>query len=456
MKDFKGDNFTMKKSIIALALALVLVVSGAVAASSIDFNGSLETNLEWHRDTEGNIETKPSSELGLNFGLNSGSEKTRAVVEFGAKKENKTGLDIQLNAASLELKKAYIETDGAFWHGGPEATTRFGSLDINYGPFAKDKNQYGVSFEDMQLGMVNLNGFYGIPSEENEQKSTQGMRANVNLSNAVAGSSVIHDKDGLHVVVDGAVKPMEDLIVGSSFATQIGLEKDEENEEKSIEHLLVVGAEYQLADNMVVHGGFKTISDGWKPAYIADKSKEDADDEGQNWVHETNRNAKGFYAGIATEQQGVMIAADYDQMFEETVLSAATEISQYNLNVETVLAVGGEEGFGTKSTKLGVDRSFNVMDQNLQAKYEGSWTAESGITHVVGTKATINMIPAVKGLELNSEVTIADKDTIGYLAGAKFNAPNGVKLGIEHIGGKYADDDVKLGTSATAGIAVKF
>ena len=47
------------------------------------------------------------------------------------------------------------------------------------------------------------------------------------------------------------------------FATQIELEKEEvegqeaTEEQNTMEHLLVVGAEYQLADNMVVHGDTK-------------------------------------------------------------------------------------------------------------------------------------------------------------------------------------------------------
>ena len=85
-------------------------------------------------------------------------------------------------------------------------------------------------------------------------------------------------------------------------------------------------------------------------------------------------------------------------MFEEAVLAAATEIANYNLNVETVFGVGGEEKFATKSTKLGVNRSFDIMAQQVDAKYEGSWTPEGGIAHLIGASTTVNMIPAVKGL----------------------------------------------------------
>ncbi len=93
----------MKKSIIALTLAFVLVVSGSVFAAGINFDGSLKTNLEWHRDLKGNIETKPSSELNLNFGLDTADDKTRAVVEFGIEDKNTQGLDLELDPNKLIL-----------------------------------------------------------------------------------------------------------------------------------------------------------------------------------------------------------------------------------------------------------------------------------------------------------------------------------------------------------------
>ncbi|HHT36097.1 MAG TPA: hypothetical protein GX019_02855 [Firmicutes bacterium] len=440
----------MRKSIIALTLALVLAVSGSVFAAGINFDGSLKTNLEWHRDLDGTITTKPTSELNLNFGLDTADDKTRAVVEFGIGDKNSQGLDLKLDANNLVLKKAYIETDGSFWHGGPEATTRFGSLDIDYGPFSTVKNQYGISVSGMNIGPVAVNGFYGIPTEEH--KSIQGIRADMSMDNLAAGTAVIYDWDSLHMVVDGAVRPMKDLVLGGSVAAQLDLEDVEEGEERPIHHMLAVGAQYQVMDNVSVHGGYKAISEEWKPAYIADKAKKD---RGQNWIHEDSRRDSGFYAGIAAEHSGIQLAADYDQMFDEAVLSAATNVEGFNVNVETVLAVN--EGIKTQSTNLAVDRAFAVIDGlDVTAKYNGEWTPGNGLIHTVGADTKLGLIPAVKGLELNSEVTISDLETIGYEVGAAYDAPNGIGLSITHVGGKFADESIKTGTTAKAGIAVKF
>ena len=453
----------MKKSMMVLTLVLVFAVSGSVFAAGIKFDGSLKSNLEWYRDLEGEIETRPSSELSLNFGLDTASEKTRAVVEFGIGHKNSQGLDLELDASNLVLKKAYIETDGSFWHGGPEATTRFDSLDIDYGPFSVVKDQYGISVSDMNIGPVAVKGFYGIPSQE--QKSIQGLRADMLMDNIAAGAAVVHDWDALHVAVDGAIRPMQDLILGASVATQFDMRQEAEGEEgeegeaeeNALRHMLAVGAQYQVMDNLSVRGGYKAISEDWQPEYLADKAKKAADDRGQNWIHDSERRNSGFYAGISTNQSGIQLAADYDQIFDEAILTAATDVEGYNVNVETVLAVGAEEGIKTESTTLGVEKAFAVMNGlDITAKYNGKWTPATGLVHTVGANTKLGLIPAVDGLELNSEVTVSDLETIGYQVGASFDAPNGIGLSIKHVGGKFADESVKTGTTAKAGIAVKF
>ena len=140
----------------------------------------------------------------------------------------------------------------------------------------------------------------------------------------------------------------------------------------------------------------------------------------------------------------------------EAILSAKTNVSDFDLSVKTVLAVSSE-GVGTDGTTLGVGREFAIAKGlDLATNYTGEWTPATGITHTLGAKTELGMIPAVKGVKLNSEVTMSDLETIGYTLGAEFAAPNGVELGIEYVGGSFADDSVKLGTTAKAGIAVKF
>ncbi len=445
----------MKTSMIALSTAIVFVLSGSAATAGINFSGALDSNLEWRRALDGTVEVKPESTLDLNFGFDTAGESTRAVVEFGLKEKNRTGLDLGMSAADLKLKKAYIETEGSFWYGGPEATTRFGSLDINYGPFTSVNDEYGVSVSNLQVGPAKLNGFYAIPTEES---AITGINARVKLNDMQAGSTIIHDNVGINVVVDAAVRPLDLLIVGGGLAVQKDFaqvaDPAEANASTGVERLWVVSAQYQVADNMSVHAGYRSISNDWKPAYIA--KADSKNDQGQNWVHEGNRIEKGIYVGVATEQQGVKIAADYDQMFEEATLAAETNMEGYAIDVETVVDVA-ESGISTKNTTFGVGKSFAATNNfNVETNYKGVWTPGEGLAHTLGAKTIVTMVPAVNGMGLSSEVTVADKETIGYSVGADFKAPNGINLGVKHVGGNFSDGEVVVGTSATAGISVMF
>src|SRR5690606_8187815 len=109
----------------------------------------------------------------------------------------------------IQLRQAFIEADGAYWHGGPEATTRFGTLDINYSPYASVKNHSGISISGMDLDVVELNAFYGLPTTYGH---VLGMRADLNLVEELdLGASVIADKDIVRMQIDAAGSPIEGL-----------------------------------------------------------------------------------------------------------------------------------------------------------------------------------------------------------------------------------------------------
>ena len=131
----KGDIANMKKTFAAITLIIALVMAGPVAAAGIDFGGAIETNIEVNRTTQGDIEVTPASELSLNLGLTAAEDKLRAGLEFGlAKTEHDFLMPTGISLGDIQLKQAFIEADGAYWHGGPEVTTRFGTLDIDYQP----------------------------------------------------------------------------------------------------------------------------------------------------------------------------------------------------------------------------------------------------------------------------------------------------------------------------------
>src|SRR5690625_3664749 len=130
----------MKKLATAVSMALLLSLA-APAFAAVEFSGTLENKFEFHEvgeswqvdgETGINVETKVTGENG---------QAIKGVVELGFKE----GLDDDdeldgslafdkfldgLSLADIAVKKAWIESEGAFWHGGPALTTKLGDVGV--------------------------------------------------------------------------------------------------------------------------------------------------------------------------------------------------------------------------------------------------------------------------------------------------------------------------------------
>ncbi len=438
----------MKKTIV-LALVIALVAVAPVAAAGVDFGGSIETEIKVNKKGEA-VTVVPGSELSLNLGVSAAQDKVRAGLEFGLpeKEEDEEVEEIMpsgITLGDIELKQAFIEADGAFWHGGPEATTRFGTLGIGYSPYASLTGRSGISISGVDVDILDLSGFYALAAEGN--KDVLGMRTNLNLLDGVDfGVSIIRDADIIRLQADAAGEPIEGLhLAGSAAADRT------EDSGLKMENLFKVAADYELDENTSVTVGYKHISEDWEPKYVAAKTKnEDAE---HDWIHLERAKNHGIFVGMETAQQGIHLAADYDQMFAQASIGADTEYEGFKFDVKTVLDVPAVSALATKSTTFGVGREFDVIEGlAVDARYEGKWTAgaEKNLVHTLGAKTTLGLVPAVDGLELSAEVSAAEMklDAVNYKVGAKFAAPNGVNLGIEHARSE--------GTTFNAGMKVEF
>jgi len=442
----------MKKTFAAITLIIALVMAGPVAAAGIDFGGAIETNIEVNRKTDGNIEVTPASELSLNLGLTAAEDKLRAGLEFGlAETEHPDRLmPTGISLGDIQLKQAFIEADGAYWHGGPEVTTRFGTLDINYSPYASVKNHSGISISGMDLDVVELNAFYGLPTTYGH---VLGMRADLNLVEELdLGASVIADRDLVRMQIDAAGSPIEGLNVSGALAADY-VEGDSITESiKGMNNLWTIQADYEVIEDTTVTAGYKYISSDWEaPRYVAPRSEKD--NQPQDWLYQLPEGKNhGVFVGVRTAQQGVEIEAEYDQLFNHAALAAGTEYEGFRFDVKTVLDVPSIGEMSTEKTTFGVSRDFDVMEGlAIAASYEGEWVpAAKQLTHTIGASTTLGLIPAIDGLKISGEVSASELalESIGYKIGAEFEAPNGVNLGIEH--------DRFEGTTFAAGMKVEF
>jgi hypothetical protein len=206
----------MKRSII-LALVAALIAAAPVAAAGLDISGAIETKIEVNKNGK-DLTVVPGSELSLNLGLSAAEDKVRAGLEFGlAKKtENEDLVPTDITLGDIALKQAFIEADGAFWHGGPEATTRFGTLDIRYSPYASLAKRSGISISGVDVEVAALNGFYALPADNGH---VLGMRGDLLILEDVAvGASVIKDDEITRLQLDAAAAPLEGLNVRGAIA----------------------------------------------------------------------------------------------------------------------------------------------------------------------------------------------------------------------------------------------
>ena len=431
------------RKLIVLSLVIALVAVAPVSAAGLDFSGAIETEIKVNKNGD-DLEVVPGSELTLNLGINAAEDKVRAGVEFGLESEGDDLMPTDINLGHIALKKAFIEADGPYWYGGPEATTRFGTLDIGYSPYASVQDHSGISISGVDLDVVGLGAFYGL---EGAHGHVLGLRSDLYLLDDVSlGASLINDAEILRVQVDAAAAPIEGLIVAGNLAFD-----HIEGFDLNMDNLWTLQADYELMEGTNIVAGYKHISEDFEPRYVAAKTKnEDAE---HDWVHLPRAKDSGLFVAFATEQQGVNLNAAYDQMFAEASIGASTEYEGFKFGVETVLDVPAVSSIATKTTTFGVGREFEIIEGlAIDASYEGKWTGGEvrTLVHTIGASTTLGLVPAIDGLELSAEVSASelDFDSVGYKVGAEFAAPNGVNLGIEHA--RFE------GTTFNAGLKVEF
>ncbi|MCK9526598.1 MAG: hypothetical protein M0R49_11830, partial [Limnochordia bacterium] len=198
------------KRLIVLSLVIALVAVAPVSAAGLDLSGAIETEITVNKNGE-SLEVVPGSELSLNLGLSAAEDRVRAGVELGLEREDKDLMPTELSLGEITLKQAFIEADGPFWYGGPEATTRFGTLDIGYSPYASLKDRSGISISGVDLDVVGLGGFYAL---EGPQGHVLGLRSDLYVVDDVnLGASIISDNEILRLQLDASAAPIEGLMV---------------------------------------------------------------------------------------------------------------------------------------------------------------------------------------------------------------------------------------------------
>lgn len=415
----------MKRLAALLAATLVLSLA-APAFAAVEIGGKLDNKFTLHEvadrwqidgETGLDIETRVTGENGSNI---------KAVVQLGFEKgyNAKGKLDgsltfdkflSDLGLSDLSVKRAWVESSGAYWHGGPEVTTKIGDVGETWDPVIahfgrqvvndmgvkKVERDYarGIAVEGVTVGPATLRAFYGWDGADRPMAlGASGSVDGVDLSGIVVRKG---DENNFAFGVSTALVP------GIAVSGKVAL--DGENR-----RLYRVEA---TADNLVegvkVTAAYRGADDDFAPMYTVAPEDKDGnllpDPNHPDNIHYDLLD--GFSVAAETVQSGVRLRAAYDQPHEMLKLGASTDLYGVTLGYEADIRKG------------------------------------SDVEHTLRAKTVINSIPQLQGLGLYGKVKLAGDD-LTWKAKAEYQAPNGLKLGAEY-------DSVE-GPAATAAVTVRF
>ena len=384
----------MKKLAIALVAALVLALAAPALAADLNLGGSLETRFNFGpKQTEEPWKDwgiEADNGMSMKLDVNAG-EKIRVGLEFG---ETEVGLDeddeldenheegihdptdpddpAQLD---ITLQKAYMETTGAFWNGGPELVTTIGDIDVDFNDYVANLSDgNGVKVEGIEVGPVNARAFYAWD---------QG-RVGAAVDTAYADIDL-----GAAVVTDG-----ENIEAAGSAGTELsGVKvKAEAALDENSNFAYKLTGETEIMPNVTVKGGYRDSENfGSQNAKL---------DDGDPVAYD---NHKGFNVGVATTQYGIAMEANYDQPKEEVTFAA--------------------------------DKDVELAGLNIKGEYDAKYVKDQAIEHKVKVTSPLDLVPQLQGLELSAGATINEDNTEGensWNVGADYEAPNGINLGAQY------------------------
>lgn len=379
----------MRKAIVALIAALALVMAAPVMAAEINLGGSLETRFNFAPKSadepwkDWGIEA--DNGLSMKLDVNAG-EKIRVGLEFGT---TEVGLDEDdelteghddptgENPAQLDitLKKAYLETTGAFWHGGPELVTTVGDIDVEFNDYvATLSDGNGVKVEGIEIGPVNARAFYAW------NKGQVGAAADARYAGIDLGAAVVTDGENFEAAGTAGTE-----ISGVRVTAEGAVDKN-----SNIAYKL--SGETEIMPNVILKGSYRDSEN-----FASENSKKD---DGEPVAYD---NHKGFKVGVATTQYGIAMEASYDQPTEEVAFSAEKEIELAGLNIK--------------------------------GEYDATYKKDLAIEHQIALSAPMTLVPQLQGLELSAGATINEDNVEGnnsWNVGAEYQAPNGINVGAEY------------------------
>lgn len=406
----------MKKLAAVVSTALVVAMAAPIVAAGPSLSGSLESKITWAQGQD----PKSGANLDLTLGFQAG-DRTKAVLGLAPSFDD---ADAWLAGIErIDVTKAYVETQGPWFTGAPEVTTRLGDLDIDYSKYvgtihSTEGQTRGISVNGLRIAGFDVAGFHAWDSNAgaSEYRLLNGQASGARVATQIAGinlaaTGVVEGQDAA-VAVEGSTRVLPNVTLGSAVARDMANKAN----------LYRVNATVQPVSNLTVNAEYGRVPSNFAPLY----AYENADDS------------------FVTQTRGKAVIG----------MNAQTQQAGFNLGAGIKLArAEGAQQFSRTQTTLTAGRSVSLMGMPVEANYAMTIDGSNQIKHELAGKTTLSVIPALQGVSLDGKVTMQNSD-LTYEANAGYNAPNGMTFGLHYA--SQATDTLPAGLSADAGLKVQF
>jgi len=399
----------MKRVAAIVSAALVLSLA-APAFAAVDVGGKLATEFKLGQNASDEWELTGVTGLELETKISAeGGNPVKAVIQLTPWELKSGSFDDDGNPTgdfgaahpaagpvTIGIDKAWLETTGAYWHGGPAVRTRIGDVNIEWDQFVGHlADKRGVTVEGIAAGPVTADVFYTWDGASRPM----GIAARGNVEGVDLKGMVVRRGNESNLTVGAGLQVMP----GIDLSAQLALDNDRR-------HLYRLEA---TADNLLegikLTVGYRGADDAFAPMYT---NRWEDNDPTKDELYDL---LDGFNIAAETVQSGFRIKGDYDDPTGEANLSVSRDVELAGL------VVSGE--------------------------YNAKFQREVETKHTLKASTNLNVIPQLQGLAVSGKVTLQGEN-LTYEAGADYVAPNGINLGA-----KYVSDE---GVSATAGVTVEF
>lgn len=435
---------------VVLSLVVVSALSiGAMGAPlQLDVSGSLETELAIVQKVGGGFDLLGRGGVRLQLGsvLTSQDGTIRGVINLRSAEVGGIGdfADLDTFGSSiinLYVDSAYLEAEGPWWVGGPSVITRIGRHNVSYSDWVAHRvGHNGIGISGLQLGQLAIDAYAGWTEDDRPV----ALRARADLDVFEVDTTFVDRRAGSGRVTDLVAHLNIDLLEDVRLLATVA--RDGEHE------VFAYRGEANLGPFSGVDVDFAVWStpEEFAPRY--------ANYGAENPVFTAD--SRGVKVGASTVWSGIQLRGAVsdlgrvsDPNWKQRIYSVDGETNLEGFDVSFGFAHENLNGVTARTIEVGVAREL----AGILLGYTGKLRSGEPLESVV-TASTTRNLPIFGDVDLSGRVRVKSGTDTQVDASAKWQAPNGINLGLHYA--NYELTGIRPGNAdgfyATAGYVLQF